>query len=81
MRRAAVAIAVALTLAGCTQTDPAGTGPAPSEPAGPASIPSEPASDPTRIEIYIAAFRSLGETERWIPVSISVCRTRPKSER
>jgi hypothetical protein len=66
MRRAAATVVIALILAACTQADPAGTDPAPSEPAGPAPAPSGSAEpDPTSIEIYTAAFRSLAETERW----------------
>ena len=68
MRRVAATVMLALVFAGCTGAD-RGPGPGmtpgvePPESTGTAS--PSPAPDPTRVEIYTAAFRSLADTERW----------------
>ena len=66
MRRAAATVVLALVLAGCTGAEPA-PAPTPSfgAPDSTGLASPSPAPDPTRVEIYTAAFRSLAETERW----------------
>ena len=58
MRRVLAVSALVLVAAACVDTGSGGPGSG-EEPSG------QTGTDPTRVEIYTAAFRSLAETERW----------------
>jgi hypothetical protein len=66
MRRFVVLTALAMAAAGCTGEGAGAAGPvSPISPAPDGAEGSPTAPDPTRVEIYTAAFRSLADTERW----------------